>query len=242
MPVGTPDGRQRRSRQRRAAGAAVVVVVGTVGGLLLSNELASGSASFITAAATTAGVSQTLSLTGVVQPVKEVAADFQVGGRVSAVQVHMGQQVAAGQKLATIDPTTLQLEVTNDQAILTAADARLTADEENQTSGASPASGNAATTSASGVANPGYVLTAATGPARSGGPGAGRGSLSADQQAVVADQHAVDIDLQASAADFRQAQVACATDRAVPPRRPRLRRRPPPRAPPCPTDRHQSGG
>lgn len=204
MPVWAMGSRKGRVRRKRVAAALAVVVVGTATGLLISSAVASSSPGYVTAAATVTGVSQTLPLTGEVEPVNNVQADFQVAGTVSAVDVTMGQQVVAGQKLATIDPTSLQLDVTSAQAVLTAAEAKLTADEENQSSGGSSSSGIGTASAVQGGGSQ-YVLTSVTVPSRKGGAG----SLSSDQQAVVAGQHDVDSALQASAAALRQAQSVC---------------------------------
>jgi multidrug efflux pump subunit AcrA (membrane-fusion protein) len=208
MPVRTIGTQKRKTRRKRAGAAVAVVVVGTVGGVLIADAVASGSPAYITAEATTAGVSQTLPLMGVVEPVSNVQADFQVGGTVSAVDVSMGQQVTAGQQLATLDASSLQLAVSNDQAILTAAEARLTADEENQASAGSSSPNSAATASSVAGSSPGIVLAVATFLGTEG-HGGSTGSLTADQQAVVAGQHTVDLDVQASDAAFRQAQMTC---------------------------------
>lgn len=192
-----------------------VVAVGTVGGFLISGAVASSSPSYVTAVATTAGVSQTLPLTGVVVPVRKVDASFQVAGTVSSVDVSMGQQVSAGQTLASIESSSLQQNVNNDEAILTAAESKLAADEANQSPSASSGNSNASTTSAVEGRDTGIVLTAVTIPSHKGS-GAG-GSIAADQQAVVAGQRALDADLQASAAAFRQAQMTCGTGSGKPP-------------------------
>lgn len=79
--------------------------------------------------ATTGTMKQTISASGTLQPAQDSALTFTVGGTVSAVNVSTGQQVTAGQTLATIDPTVLSDQVAAAQATLTADQDRLAADQ-----------------------------------------------------------------------------------------------------------------
>ncbi|HEU5097620.1 MAG TPA: efflux RND transporter periplasmic adaptor subunit [Roseiflexaceae bacterium] len=83
-----------------------------------------------TAATTTATVGQgdlTIVVTGSgsVAAARTVELPFQQSGTVTAVDVKVGDQVTAGQTLATIDPTDLQLQLQQAQASLRSAEAQL---------------------------------------------------------------------------------------------------------------------
>ena len=69
----------------------------------------------------TATVRQTLAVSGTADPVNQGTADFQVAGTVSGVNVTVGQQVTAGQTLASLDTTTLAQNVSSAQSTLTSA-------------------------------------------------------------------------------------------------------------------------
>ena len=74
-------------------------------------------------------VDQTLTLSGTVEKASQATSSFKVSGTVTSVQVAIGDQVNAGEDLATLDPTALQRAVTAAQATLAQAQATLAADE-----------------------------------------------------------------------------------------------------------------
>lgn len=173
-----------------------VAAAGTGIGLGVAQATASAP-SYRTAVAGTASVTRTLSLTGVLEPVSQATAAFQVPGTVATVAVTQGQQVRAGQTIASLDPTLLQQQVSAAQAALTAAQAKLAADESGQSatsaggtgsaggSSGPPASTAAAVQPSSAAGAAGAELTSVTigsgqtgsgqGGAGSGGPTAGSG-------------------------------------------------------------------
>ena len=220
------ESRPRRSRTaRRALAIGCVAAAGTGIGLGVSQATASAPG-YRTAVASTASVTRTLSLTGVLEPVDQATTAFQVAGTVATVAVAQGQQVAAGQTIASLDPTLLQQQVSAAQAALTAAQAKLAADESGQstnpaggTGSAGGSSGAAASTAAalmpsSGAGAAGVELASVT--TGSGQPRAGSGtgapvSLSSDQQAVVDAQHRADVDLQAAGTALTAAESTCST-------------------------------
>jgi HlyD family secretion protein len=63
---------------------------------------------------------------GVLQPVRQVALSFDVGGEIESVDVEVGEIVQAGQTLATLDTTDLQRAVDQAELALETAQARLT--------------------------------------------------------------------------------------------------------------------
>jgi multidrug efflux pump subunit AcrA (membrane-fusion protein) len=119
-------------RRSVAAGAAVAVVVAG-GGVVWMRHGSSAATTYRTAAATLGTVTQSLSMTGNLQPLGESDLNFGSSGRVSAVNVQPGQAVTSGQVLATIDPTTLQAALTQAQATLASAQAKLSLDQAGPT-------------------------------------------------------------------------------------------------------------
>lgn len=115
-----------------------------------------------TALAGTASVTRTLPVTGVLEPVDQTTAAFQVAGTVATVPVTEGQEVTAGQTIASLDPTLLQQQVTAAQAALTAAQAKLTADESGQSTSATASPGGAAGSAGSGSTGTSPVTAAST--------------------------------------------------------------------------------
>ncbi|HEY2705879.1 MAG TPA: biotin/lipoyl-binding protein [Candidatus Dormibacteraeota bacterium] len=120
-------------RRRLVVPAAVAVAVAGGGAALVAQHGASGSTQYRTAVATLGTVTQTISLSGSLAPVGETDLDFGSSGRVTAVDVHPGQAVTAGQALATIDPAALQAALTQAQATLSSAQARLSLDQAGPT-------------------------------------------------------------------------------------------------------------
>jgi RND family efflux transporter MFP subunit len=203
-------GRRQHRRRNRAIAGAAVAAAGSAAGLIISAATAAGAPALRTAVVTSSAVTRTLSVSGTVRPVHEAVVDFQVAGTVSAVDVSKGQTVTRGQTLATVDTSSIQTAVNEAQAQLTAAQAKLIADENNEPTSSTGNQGlGSANTAAyvSGAPRSGaeIVLTSATAPS---GPTAS--AITKDQQAVVSAQHTLDLDLQAAAADLAQMQQDCA--------------------------------
>jgi multidrug efflux pump subunit AcrA (membrane-fusion protein) len=117
-------------RRMIAVITALVVAVAAVGGFMYTRG-STAAPQYRTTAAALGTIRQTLSLTGNLAPVAQSNLNFQVSGTVTAIDVSAGQTVTAGQVLATVDPSALQTTLTQDQANLTAAQAKLTADESS---------------------------------------------------------------------------------------------------------------
>ena len=141
----------RRRRRTVITVVAVLVVVAAGAGMWLYLHRSSGAAGDAVTtelvAATTETVKETVSATGTIQPANQANLTFAQGGKVTAVDVKVGDPVTAGQTLATIDPTSLQSALTLAQQQLTAAQAQLTAATAAANSG-QIASANAQVTSA----------------------------------------------------------------------------------------------
>ena len=112
-----------------AALTVVIVVGGGAGAWAVTHRDATPAAATTTqlVAATTSTMKQTVSASGTIQPAHQVNLQFGQSGKVTTVVVQVGQQVAAGAVVATLDPATLDSAVTLAQAQLTAAQAQLTA-------------------------------------------------------------------------------------------------------------------
>lgn len=141
----------RRARRLLVAGVAVVLAAGAGIGVWLGTDGTTGPGLRVTTqvvATTTGTMKQTVSASGTVEPANEADLDFAVSGKVTAVDVAVGQTVAAGQVLATVDPSALQATVDSAQASLTAAQAKLSADEAAGASTSQILADKAAVTSA----------------------------------------------------------------------------------------------
>ena len=142
--------RRRRRRTVVAVLAALVVLAAAAGTWLYLHRSSGTAGNAVTTelvAATTETVKETVSATGTIQPANQANLTFAQSGKVTAVDVKVGDPVAVGQTLATIDPTSLQSALTLAQQQLTAAQAQLTAATAAANSG-QIASANAQVTSA----------------------------------------------------------------------------------------------
>ncbi len=106
-----PQPRQRRKRRRWIITAVVLLlVILVVGGSLFAYlQLTSPPpVQYTQQAVTTGNLSVTISASGPIQANAEFDMNFTTSGQVNAINVHVGQQVKAGQVLATLNSTSLQ--------------------------------------------------------------------------------------------------------------------------------------
>lgn len=121
-------------------------------------------------------VQSTVSGTGNLEPMSELDLGFKTSGTVTNVYVHQGEQVAKGQLLATLDPSSAEVTLEQARASLQSAEANLAAEEEDDgegTQGTGGASSSASTASVrASVATAGTPATdeAGTGAAGDGTP------------------------------------------------------------------------
>jgi HlyD family secretion protein len=165
----------------------VVVVIG--GGATIWATSASSAPSYRLATASPASVSATLDTAGTIGSVNEATLSFPTTGQVSAVNVAVGQQVTAGQTLATLNTTSLESQVASAQSALANAQAKLAADQAGQTS------------SSAKVTPAMYVTSSSSAPS----------DLKSAQDAVTAAQKQVDDDMNAAAASLTDQQKKCQT-------------------------------
>ncbi len=91
----------------------------------------------------TGTITNTASSTGTIEPANQANLDFAVSGRVTAVDVSVGQTVTAGQALATIDAASLSASLAQAQAQLANDQAELASDQADGASSAQIASDEA---------------------------------------------------------------------------------------------------
>jgi multidrug efflux pump subunit AcrA (membrane-fusion protein) len=189
-----------RGRKRRplVIGTAIVVALLVAGGATAWAASSSGDAGFRMTDVVRTSVDSTLGVVGTIEPVNDASPSFQVGGKVSSVTVAAGDQVTAGETLASLDTTSLSESLSSAELSLQSDDAKLTEDEDSETSGSASATSATASTSA--------AKSASTTTSNSGGDG---GQISQDQAALVADTAKSSADQQQETADLAQAETAC---------------------------------
>lgn len=97
---------------------AVVVVVVVVGGLLWRNASAPKQPEYVTEVAKIDGIVQTVSATGQVKSASEIELNFKNAGTVGVVRAKTGNQVTAGEILAQLKATDLEIAITKARADL----------------------------------------------------------------------------------------------------------------------------
>ena len=119
-------------RRRNLLIAGAVIALAASGSFVWVSR-AQSTPQYRTTNATIGTVTQTISLSGNLAPATESDVDFTSTGKVSAVPVHVGDQVATGQTLATLDDASLQNALTTAQANLSSAEAKLSLDQAGPT-------------------------------------------------------------------------------------------------------------
>lgn len=127
---------RRPRRWILVAGLALLVVIGAAGSWAATRSSAASAPGYQLVAARLGTVRQTISTTGTIQPAQEADLNFGVAGQVTSVSVSVGQQVTAGQRLATVNSAAAAAALAQAQASLASAQAKLSAD---QTAASSPA-------------------------------------------------------------------------------------------------------
>lgn len=150
----TPAGRPPAARRRTWLALAAVVVAAAAGvGAWLGTRGSprSGTSPVVTTtvvAVTTGTMRRTVESSGTLEPAHESELSFAVPGVVTAVDVAVGQAVAAGDRLATVAPTALEATEQSAAAALSAAEAQLASDRSGGAAASQIESDEAAVTSA----------------------------------------------------------------------------------------------
>ncbi|TBT87369.1 biotin/lipoyl-binding protein [Propioniciclava sinopodophylli] len=157
-------------------------------------------AAYVTAPASRGGITQTISLVGPVERDGQAEVTYRSNGMVTAVHVRVGDQVAAGQQVVSIDSAPLRLAVLQAQAQVAQAEAQLDADLAAQRSGA-PAIGTPSTGNPPAAATPGLL----PGTPSPGGPSPGSPPADAAPPAYLTRMNTSLVSLQ-QAVQFQQQQ------------------------------------
>src|SRR6478735_2839992 len=121
------QGPGRRGRRLIGTAVAALLLAGAGGAYAVTHRSASAQPQARTLTVTRGTVQQTVSASGTLEPTTEADLSFQSAGTVNSVGVSVGQQVAKGEVLASIDTSALQGQVTLAQAVVTQAQAQVTA-------------------------------------------------------------------------------------------------------------------
>ena len=197
--------RKRRggSRRRITVVTVITLIVLVAGGATAYAMSNSGNSGYRMTRVVRASIANSQDLVGTVEPVNDASASFQVSGQVASVPVTVGQQVAAGQVLGTLDTTSLSESLSSAQSSLAADESQLTEDEDSETS----------TTTTTTTTTPATGGGGSTTSAGSGGkPGATGGDTSpvgTDQATLISDQAKASAEQQQEAADLSQAEKTC---------------------------------
>ena len=157
-------------------------------------------AAYVTAPASRGSITQTISLVGPVERDGQAEVTYRSSGMVTAVHVRVGDQVAAGQQVVSIDSAPLRLAVLQAQAQVAQAEAQLDADLAAQRSGA-PAIGTPSTGNPPAAATPGLL----PGTPSPGGPSPGSPPADAAPPAYLTRMNTSLVSLQ-QAVQFQQQQ------------------------------------
>ena len=179
----------------------LVVVVG----LYATGAFASGDSSYRTATAGRHDVDAVIRTVGVLEPVSQATVAFPVSGTVATVSVNSGDQVVAGQQLASLDTQSLMTTLHEKQADLAQAELTLAKALNGESVAPSGGSGSirTASTMSTNTGGSDVVLTAAT-IAPSTNP-----QLAPAQQAVLDAQKKVDQTLAAADQAMATADATC---------------------------------
>ena len=207
-----------RLRERRWLIPTALVLVGAIViGVIIARRGPSAPA-FVTRPAVLGTVTQTVDVTGTLQPSNETDLDFGTNGHVQAINVQAGQKVPAGTVLATLDPENANAALSQAQQALNAAQAKLAQDSggPNNTAQATSQSAVNAARSQIGPAQNALNDALANGQASVSGAqialqtalAAAQGVINSDQQDVVTAQAQLN---DSKAADAAAINVAAAT-------------------------------
>lgn len=178
---------------RRRVLAALVLGTAILGGTIIYAQASKVTTSYRTALVTYGTITQSIAMAGNLTPVNEADLNFASAGTVQSLYVQVGQTVAVGAPLATLDSTLLSAQLLQAQATLSSAQAKLTQDEagptaqsltsaENSVGSAQVAISNAQTSLADAQAINAQSVAAAQIPVT-----AAQGPVTADQAVVAAD-------------------------------------------------------
>jgi multidrug efflux pump subunit AcrA (membrane-fusion protein) len=173
--------RNRRASRRRAVviTTAAVVVLGGAG--VAWAETRSPGAAYRTAVVERADVDQTVTEVGTISSINQRTVSFPVAGTVSTLSVALGDEVTAGQRLATLNLTDLNQTVESAKGDVASARQRLADDEASQSASSDSTDSLAA-----------HPLGSSSAVSVTPKSGAHGGDVAGAQARVIADQARVD--------------------------------------------------
>ncbi len=111
----------------------LVLAVAVLGGTIVYAQAGKVTTTYRTALVTYGTITQSIGMAGNLTPVNEADLNFASAGTVSNLYVQVGQTVAVGTPLATLDTTLLAAQLLQAQATLSSADAKLSQDQAGPT-------------------------------------------------------------------------------------------------------------
>jgi HlyD family secretion protein len=205
--------------QRRVL-AVLVLATAILGGTIVYAQASKPTTTYRTAVVTYGTITQSIGMAGNLTPVNEADLNFASAGTVQNLYVQVGQTVAAGTPLATLDATLLSAQLLQAQATLSSAQAKLSQDQagptaqsltsaQNSVASALVAMTNAQTSLADTQAINAQAVAAAQAPVTSA-----QGPVTADQALVAQDNTTLTADQATMTTDcaLPGPPASCATD------------------------------
>jgi len=209
FPASVIDARRlkRRGWMRRIATLLVVALVAGGAGLLWSRRETGGTARYRTTTAQPRQIDSVLTSVATIEPVTQASVGFPTSGTVTSVDVAVGDTVAAGTVLATLDTAELEQSLRQKQDDLATAELALSialdGDDPSSVTGGMSGQPVAASGSSDGVT---VQLAAYVDVVR---PAVDQGALSSAQQAVLDAQSAVSSATATASAALQNAIGVC---------------------------------
>jgi multidrug efflux pump subunit AcrA (membrane-fusion protein) len=122
-----------RNLLRRRVLAALVLVTAILGGTIVYAQASKVTTTYRTALVTYGTITQSIGMAGNLTPANEADLNFASAGSVQNLYVQVGQTVAAGTSLATLDTSLLSAQLQQAQATLDGANAKLSQDRAGPT-------------------------------------------------------------------------------------------------------------
>lgn len=198
----------------------LVLATAILGGTIVYAQASKPTTTYRTAVVTYGTITQSIGMAGNLTPVNEADLNFASAGTVQNLYVQVGQTVAAGTPLATLDATLLSAQLLQAQATLSSAQAKLSQDQagptaqsltsaQNSVASALVAMTNAQTSLADTQAINAQAVAAAQAPVTSA-----QGPVTADQALVAQDNTTLTADQATMTTDcaLPGPPASCATD------------------------------
>ena len=206
--------------RRRGMGAAVLLAALCIGGFFLWDTQLKGESSSApkttTQAVTRGTIRQTVATTGTVAAESSTSLSFQTTGRVTSVNVKLGEQVKQGDVLAEVDTTDLKSALATAQANLRSAQIKLRQLQKPATAADLAAADQAVAQAQATYDKANNDLSTLTGPPSASDLAAAQQAVSAAESQLQQAQNNLDSLTQgASVADIAAAQAAVASAQAA---------------------------